>query len=142
VAAVSPHVISTVRRFLKKKFRRGIFEIKAKTLRVSPMLREVKRRAEDDDTPNKSMDARRNSSPFKTCVSNPELREFGFARVISAVGRFLFRKLKNEIAFLKTKTLRVKINLCEDKRRAKDNDTPNKSLDVRRNSLPHKNVVR
>ena len=35
--------------------------------------------------------------------------------VISAVGRFLFRKLKNEIAFLKTKTLRVKINLSEGK---------------------------
>ena len=100
-------------------------------------LRAVKRRGEIEDASNKSLDVSGKQRRCFLCQLACVCRH-----VSSVVGRFLFRKLKNEIAFLKTKTLRVKINLCEDKRRAKDNDTPNKSLDVRRNSLLHKNVAR
>ena len=71
------------------------------------------------------MDARRITSPFMKVACFR-------ARVNAAVRRFLLKKLNGKIADLKTKTLRVKINLREGKRRAEDDDTPNKSLDVRR----------
>ena len=56
--AVSPHVISTVRRFLLKKPNGKIALLKTKTLRVKSNLRESRRRAEDGNTPNKSMNVR------------------------------------------------------------------------------------
>jgi len=45
------------------------------------------------------------------------LRGGGFARVISAVGRFLIG-ISNVAAQLKTKTLRVSSTVCEGKRLA------------------------
>ena len=63
VVVVSPHVISTVSRFSIGIRVAASLKSKAKTLRVSSPLCEVKRRAEDDDAANKSMNARRNSYP-------------------------------------------------------------------------------
>ena len=53
---------------------------------------------------------------------------------------FLEKKPNGKIALWKTKTLRVKSNSCEVKRRAEDNDTPNKSLDVRAKQPLFKNL--
>jgi len=47
----------------------------------------------------------------------------------------LLKKPNGKIAYLKTKTLRVKSNLREVKRRAEDDDTPNNSMDVRAKQL-------
>jgi len=54
----------------------------------------------------------------------------------------LLKKPNRKIADLKTKTLRVKINLREVKRRAKDDDTPNNSMDVRAKQRLSYRVVR
>jgi len=53
----------------------------------------------------------------------------------------LLRNRNGNIALLKTKTLRVKSNLCEGKRRAEDGDTPNNSMDVRAKQLLFKTCV-